>query len=75
MQVPGRGVLPGILGSGVSPGSPNTDPIPDQKIFIFYNRFQTRLIYIHTRFQTSPLSKNYVIISKIRPQQQQKKIL
>ena len=30
-QVP-RGVLLGILGGGVPPGSPTPDPIPDRKI-------------------------------------------
>ena len=27
-----RGVLLGILGGGVPPGSPNSDPISDQKV-------------------------------------------
>ena len=36
------GVLLGILCAGVSPGSPNPDPISDQKNVIFHTRFQTR---------------------------------
>ena len=35
------GVLLGILGGGVQPGSPNPDPISDQKMS-FHTRFQTR---------------------------------
>ena len=35
------GVLLGIRGGVVSPGSPNPDPISDQNIVIFHNRFQT----------------------------------
>ena len=42
----------GVLGRGVSPGSPNPDPISDYKNEIF-----------HTRFQTWPLGRNYVIIT------------
>ena len=35
--LPGEGgVLLGIHGGGVPPGSPNPDPIADQKIAIFY---------------------------------------
>ena len=37
----GGGVLLGILGGGVQPGSPNPDPISDQKMS-FHTRFQTR---------------------------------
>ena len=44
MQAPGRGVLPGILGGGVPPGSPNPDPISNPKKVIFFTRFQTRLL-------------------------------
>ena len=37
-----RGILLGILGGGVPPGSPNPDPISDQKIsFSTPSRFQT----------------------------------
>ena len=39
---PRRGVLLGILGGGVVPGSPNPDVIADQKNVIFHTRFQTR---------------------------------
>ena len=38
----GSGVLLGILGGGVPPGSSNPDPISDHKIVIFHTRFQTR---------------------------------
>ena len=47
-----RGVLLGILGGGVSPDSPNPDPISDKKNVIF-----------HTRFQTWPVGRNYIIIT------------
>jgi len=40
-----RGVLLGILGWGVPPGSPNPDP--------FY--FRPKNVIFHTRFQTRPL--------------------
>ena len=46
------GILLGILGGGVPPGSPNPDAISDQQNVIF-----------HARFQTWPLSRNYVIIT------------
>ena len=36
---PGRGLLPGIIVGGVQHGSPNPDPISDQKNVIFYTRF------------------------------------
>ena len=42
----------GILGGRVPPGSPNPDPISDQKNVI-----------CHTRFQTWPLGRNYVTIT------------
>ena len=41
----GRGVILGILGGGVPPGSPNPDPISDQKVSLIF----------HTHFQTWPL--------------------
>ena len=37
----GGGLLRGIRGGGVQPGSPNPDPISDQKMS-FHTRFQTR---------------------------------
>ena len=40
-----RGLLLGILGVGVPLGSPNPDPISDQK----------KNVIFHTRFQTGPL--------------------
>ena len=57
---PERGVLQGILGGGGGggpPGSPNPVPISDRKKSFF-----------HTRFQTWPLGRNYVIITYIRAQ-------
>ena len=56
-------VLLGILGRGVPPGSPNPDPISDLKMEFSTPVF--RLDLIHTRFQTWPLGRNYVIITKI----------
>ena len=38
----GGGVLLGILGGGVPPGSPNPDPYFRSKNVIFHARFQTR---------------------------------
>ena len=32
LLTPGGGVLRGVLGDGVPPGSPNPDPISDQKM-------------------------------------------
>ena len=37
-----RGVLLGIVGGDVSPGSSNPDPISDQKNVILHTRSQTR---------------------------------
>ena len=34
-RVGGEGVILGILGGGVPPGSPNADPISDQKLSVF----------------------------------------
>ena len=52
----GRGVLLGILGLGVPPGSPNPDFISDQKMSFSITVFR-------------PFSlRNYVIISKIKTQ-------
>ena len=56
-------VLLGILGRGVPPGSPNPDPISDLKMEFSTPVF--RLDLIHTPFQTWPLGRNYVIITKI----------
>ena len=47
-----RGVLLGIVGGDVSPGSSNPDPISDQKNVIF-----------HTRFQTLPLGRIMLSLS------------
>ena len=38
----GGGVLPGVLGRGVPPGSPNPDFISGQKMSFSTTRFQTR---------------------------------
>ena len=38
----GGGVLLGVLGGVVPPGSPDPDPISDQKNVLFHTRFQTR---------------------------------
>ena len=59
---PPRGrVLLGILGGGVQPSSRNLDPISDQKCN-FPHPFTDQTSKIHTRFQTWPLGRNYVII-------------
>ena len=58
----GGGVLLGILGGGVPPGSPNPDPISDQKMSFSTPVFRPEL-QIHTRSQTWPLGKNYVIVT------------
>ena len=60
----GGGVLLGILGGGVPPGSPNPDPISDQKlcsipVFIPGGGHQTQ----HYMFT---YSRNYVIIAGIK---------
>ena len=69
----GRGVLLGILGGGVPPGSPNPDPISDQKMSLIF----------HTRFQTWPLKSipilrpglKEIMSSILRLEQQQKRFL
>ena len=38
----GGGLLPGVLGRGVPPGSPNPDFISGQKMSFSTTRFQTR---------------------------------
>ena len=51
-----RGLLLGILGGGVPLGSPNPDPIPDQKTVIFHTLFQTSPLFINitcTQIRTS----------------------
>ena len=57
------GVLLGILGGVVPPGSPNPDPISDQKKCHFPHSFTDQTYKFHTRFQTWPLGRNYVIIT------------
>ena len=39
----GGGVLLGILGGGVPPGSPNPDPISDQKVLFYTPVFRPDL--------------------------------
>ena len=55
---PGGGVLLGIPGGGVPPGT----PISDQKCN-FPHPFSDQTSKIHTRFQIWPLGRNYVIIT------------
>ena len=50
----------GILGEGVPPGSP--DPSQTTKCY-FLLPFSDQSSKIHTRFQTWPLGRNYVIIT------------
>ena len=57
----GRGVLLGILGGGVPPGSPNPDTISDQNCH-FSHPFSDIASKIHIHSQTWPL-RNYVIIT------------
>ena len=50
----GVGVLLGILGGGVPPGSPNPDPISDQKMsyYNFIHPFKTWPLKMRTRFKS-----------------------
>ena len=58
----GGGYSWGILGGGLAPGSPNPNPILDQKMsFSTWRPFSDHTFKIHTRFQTWPLRRNYVI--------------
>ena len=54
-----RGVLLGILGGGVPPGSPNPDPISDQKMPLFTHVFRPGL---YNPYPFSDL-RSYVIIT------------
>ena len=56
----GGGVLLVILGGGLPPGSPNPDPISDQKPHSLHPFLD--LASIHTHCQTWPL-RNYVLIT------------
>ena len=51
---------------GVLPGSPNPDPISDQKKAILHTRFQTWPLNAQ-HFQTWLRQKKYVIITQIKP--------
>ena len=51
----------------VPPSSPNPDSISDQKCH-FPHRFLDMSVKFHTRFQTWPLGRNHVILTKIREQ-------
>ena len=53
----GGGVLLRILGGGVSPGSPNPDPITDQNMS-FSHSFSDLAPKIHASFQTWRRSEN-----------------
>ena len=64
----GGGLLPGILGGSVPPGSPNPDPISDWKMSLPHP-FSDQTSKIHTRFQTCPLGRNYVIITYLEHKQ------
>ena len=66
-----RGVLLGIVGGGVPPGSPNPDPISHQKC-CFSHPFSELASKIHTHSQTWPL-RSYVIL--LRSEQQRKRFL
>ena len=54
---PGGGVLLGILGGGVPPGSQNPDLIS--------HPFSDQISKIYTHFETWVLGRNYVIITWI----------
>ena len=58
----GGGVLLEILSGGVPRGSPNTDPISDQKKY-FPHPFSDQTFKIHTPVQTWPLGRNNVFIT------------
>ena len=53
-----RGVLLGIPGEGVPPGSPNPDLVPDQKCH-FSHPFSDLVSKIHTRFRAKKLRRHY----------------
>ena len=63
VQIPGGRVLLGILGWRVPPSSPNPDPISDQKKCNLPHPVSDQTSKIHARFQTWPLSRNFVIIT------------
>ena len=58
----GGGLLLGVLGGVVPPDSPNPDPISDKKC-PFPHSFSDQTSKIHTRFQTCPSGRNYVIFT------------
>ena len=62
IQTFSQGVLLGIHGGGVPPGSPNPNPISDQKIVIFQTRFQPWPLKSIPVFRPG-VGRNYVIIT------------
>ena len=63
LDPPGEGEPLRILGGGLPPCSLNPDPISDRRKCYFPHPFSDQTSKIHTRFQTWPLGRNYVIIT------------
>ena len=59
---PGGGVLLGILGGGVAPGSPSLTRSQTKKCN-FPHPFSDQTFKIHTRFQIWPLGRSYVKVT------------
>ena len=59
----GEGVFLGILGGGVTTGSPNPDPIYFRPKCNFPHPFSDQTSNTHTRSQTWPLGRSHVIIT------------
>ena len=62
LVTPGGGVLPGILGGGVAPGSPSLTRFQTKKCN-FPHPFSDQTFKIHTRFQIWPLGRSYVMVT------------
>ena len=58
----GGGVLLGILGGGVAPGSPSLTRSQTKKCN-FPHPFSDQTFKIHTRFQMWPLGRSYVMVT------------
>ena len=58
----GGGVLLGILGGGVAPGSPSLTRFQTKKCN-FPHPFSDQTFKIHTRFQIWPLGRSYVMVT------------